>query len=55
MPMGGAADLTTNAIIEISGPNNPRIDTNNNIHVVFGVKAVGGWPLAGGRGGKPII
>ena len=47
---GGTADVTSNDIIEISDPNNPIIDTNNDISVIslnFGVTAGGGCPLAG--------
>ena len=29
------SDMKSNDVIEISGPNNPKIDTHNNISVVF--------------------
>ena len=35
MAAGGAADVKSNVIIEISGPNKPKIDTHNDISVVF--------------------
>ena len=47
--VGGAADIKSNDIIEISDPNNPKIDTHNDISVItlnFGVTAGGGCPLA---------
>ena len=49
---GGTADVTSNDIIEISDPNNPIIDTNNDISVIslnFGVTAGGGCPFVGGE------
>ena len=33
MPAGGAADVKSDGIIEISGSNNPKIDTHNDIFV----------------------
>ena len=30
-----AADVKSNDIIEISDPNNPKIDTHNDIFVIF--------------------
>ena len=41
---GGAADLKSYDITEFSGPNNPKIDTHNDIHVIsnFDVTAGGG-------------
>ena len=45
-PAGGTADVKANSIIEFSGPNNPKIDTHNNIYLSsflnFGVTAGGG-------------
>ena len=35
MLAGGAADVISNIIIEFSDPNNPKIDTHNNISVIF--------------------
>ena len=32
---GGAAEVKSNDIIEISGPNNPKIDAHKDISVVF--------------------
>ena len=32
---GGAVDIKSNDIIEISVPNNPKIDTHNDISVIF--------------------
>ena len=34
MAGGGAADVKSNDIIEISGPNNPKIDTYNDLSVI---------------------
>ena len=34
MAGGGAADVKSNEIIEISNPNNPKIDTHNDIIVI---------------------
>ena len=34
MPAVGSADIKSNGIIEISGPNNPKIDTHNAIFVI---------------------
>ena len=50
MPAGGAADVISNIIIEFSDPNNPKIDTHNNIAVMFfefGVTAGDPWPAGG--------
>ena len=45
----GAADVKSFDIIEISGPNNPKIDAHNDISVVFlRFKYDGGRPLTGG-------
>ena len=33
-PAGGAVDIKSNDIIEISVPNNPKIDTHNDISVI---------------------
>ena len=33
-PAGVAADVKSNSIIEFSGPNNPKIDTHNDISVI---------------------
>ena len=44
-PAGEAVDVKSNGIIKISGPNNPKIDTHNDIFVIFfefGVTAGGG-------------
>ena len=47
-----AADVKSNDNIEISDPNNPKIDTHNDTSVIslenFGLTAGGGCPLAGG-------
>jgi len=34
-PAGGEADVKYSRIIEISDPNNPKIDTHNDISVIF--------------------
>ena len=34
MPASGAADVKSDGIIEISGSNNPKIDTHNDISVI---------------------
>ena len=34
-PADGATEVKSNSIIEISGPNNPEIDTHNDIFVIF--------------------
>ena len=34
-PAGGSADVKSFDIIEVSGSNNPKIDTNIDIYVVF--------------------
>ena len=34
-PADEAADVKSNVIIEISGPNNPKIDTGNDISAIF--------------------
>ena len=48
----GAANVKSFDIIEISDPNNPKIDTHNDTSVIslenFGLTAGGGCPLAGG-------
>ena len=45
-PADEAADVKSNVIIEISGPNNPKIDTHNDTylssHWNFGATAGGG-------------
>ena len=54
-----AADVKYFDIIEITGPNSPKIDAHNDISVVFlrfkydGGRPLtgGGLPFAGGRGG----
>ena len=43
LPTGGSADLKSNGIIGISGPNKSKIDAHNDISVIFfGVTAGGG-------------
>ena len=45
MPAVRSADIKSNDIIEISDPYNPKIDTHNDIYVIyfeFGVTAGGG-------------
>jgi len=35
LPAGRSADMKSNGIIEISGPNSPKIDIHNNISVDY--------------------
>ena len=49
MRAGGAADVKSDGIIEISGSNNLKIDTHNDISVIsLEFWSDGGCPLAGG-------
>ena len=48
-PAGRSADMKSNVVIEISGPNHPKIDTHNDISVVF----LTFW-CDGGRRGNPF-
>ena len=56
--VGGAADVKSNDIIEISDPNNPKIDTHNDISVIsFEFWCDGGRRVSFGRrrgGGRKI-
>ena len=47
--MGRSADTKYNGVIAISGPNNPKNDTHNDISVVF----LTFW-CDGGRRGNPL-
>ena len=58
-PAGVAADVKSDSIIEFSGPNNPKIDTHNNIYLSsflnFGVTAGDLWPAGRSADGKSNV